>query len=67
MQNGKNLKMPECGWKTKLQVENTIEQARQENEINNINQTMWQEETFEENETFVSNWRKKNWYPERSL
>ena len=47
--------MPEWGWKTKLQVENTIEKVRQQNEINNINQTMRQEEPFEENETFVSN------------
>ena len=35
------------------QVENTIEQVRQGNEINNINQTVRQEERFEENETFV--------------
>ena len=39
---------------TPEQVENTIEQVRQRNEINNINKPVQQEERFEENETFVA-------------
>ena len=35
------------------QVENTIQQVRQGNEINNINQPVQQEERFEEIATFV--------------
>ena len=35
------------------QVENTIQQIRQGNEINNINQPVQQEERFEEIATFV--------------
>ena len=38
---------------TPEQVENTIEQVRQGNQINNINQPVQQEERFEENETFL--------------
>ena len=38
---------------TPEQLENTIEQVRQGNEINNINQPVQQEERFEENETFA--------------
>ena len=39
---------------TPEQVENTIEQIRQGNEINKINQPVQQEERFEENENFVA-------------
>ena len=39
---------------TPEQVENTIEQVRQGNEINNINQPVQQEGRLEENETFVA-------------
>ena len=39
---------------TPEQVENTTEQVRQGNELNNINQLVQQEERFEENETFVA-------------
>ena len=38
---------------TPEQRENTIEEARQGNGINNINQPVQQEERFEENENFV--------------
>ena len=38
---------------TPEQIENTIEEARQGNEINNINQPVEQDERFEENENFV--------------
>ena len=39
---------------TPEQVEKTIEQVRQRNKINNINQSVQQKERFEENETFVA-------------
>ena len=38
---------------TPEQVENTIEEVRQGNEIININQPVQQDERFEVNETFV--------------
>ena len=36
------------------QAENTIEEVRQGNEINNTNQPAQEEERFVENETFVA-------------
>ena len=44
---------------TPEQVENTIEQVRQGNEINNINQPVQQEERSEENEIFVVETRRQ--------
>ena len=38
---------------TPEQVENTIEQVKRGNQVNNINQPVQQEERFEENESFV--------------
>ena len=38
---------------TSEQVENTIKQVRQGNQINDINQPVQQEERFEENATFL--------------
>ena len=42
------------------QAENTIEEVRQGNEINNTNQPAQEEERFVENETFVAENKEKN-------